>query len=105
MSSSTTLTFIFPELTTLEVTIGNGVVPQYMGIPANEETQITGETALNFMLNSNIFGSMNRFDQSLLTLLIDRHERNEEEAEAMCRAHEQRHVRSEGLYLKIAHHR
>lgn len=105
MSSSTELQFIFPEMTTLIVTVGNGAVPQYMGIPANEETQMTGETALNFMLNSNIVGVMNRFDQSILNLLIDRHEQNEEEERALRQAHMQKHIKNAGVYLIIKHHR
>ncbi|QYW03228.1 hypothetical protein pEaSNUABM13_00269 [Erwinia phage pEa_SNUABM_13] len=105
MSSSTELQFIFPESTTLIVTVGNGIVPEYMGIPANQETQMTGETAFNFMQNSNIVGVMNRFDQSLLNLLIDRHEQNEEDESALRQAHMQKHTKNSGVYLIIKHHR
>ncbi|QYW03569.1 hypothetical protein pEaSNUABM14_00269 [Erwinia phage pEa_SNUABM_14] len=105
MSSSTEFHFIFPESTTLIVTVGNGIVPEYMGIPANQETHLTGETAFNFMQNSNIVGVMNRFDQSLLNLLIDRHEQNEEEESALRQAHMQKHTKNFGVYLLIKHHR
>lgn len=105
MSSSTTLTFIFPELTSLEVSIGNGVVPHYLGIAENMDKTFSDVKALRLMQDSNVVGVMNRFDQSLLNMLIARHETHEH---IRCRdaiENGTEHFPSTCLYLKVAHHR
>ncbi|QZE56460.1 hypothetical protein pEaSNUABM3_00263 [Erwinia phage pEa_SNUABM_3] len=105
MSSSTTLTFIFPEMTTLEVSIGNGVVPAYLGLAENKDITFSDVKALRLMGDSNIVGAMSRFDQSMLNMLIARHETHEH---IRCRdaiEHGTEHFPSTCLYLKVAHHR
>lgn len=105
MSSSTTLTFIFPEMTTLEVSIGNGVVPSYLGIAANEDKTFSDVKALHLMQDSNVVGVMSGFDQSILNLLIDRHNTRENFHLQDCVATGSRYFASTGLYLRVAHHR
>lgn len=105
MSSSTTLTFIFPEMTTLEVSIGNGVVPEYLNVAANKDKTFSDIQALRLMQDSNVVGAMNRFDQSLLNLLLARHETNEH---VRCRDSIDtgtEYFPSTCLYLRVAHHR
>ncbi|QZE58824.1 hypothetical protein pEaSNUABM28_00267 [Erwinia phage pEa_SNUABM_28] len=105
MSSSTTLTFIFPEMTTLEVSIGNGIVPAYLGLAENRDITFSDVKALRLMGDSNIVGAMSRFDQSMLNLLIDRHMSHEN---VRCRDAIDagtEHFPSTCLYLKVAHHR
>ncbi|QZE60177.1 hypothetical protein pEaSNUABM35_00260 [Erwinia phage pEa_SNUABM_35] len=105
MSSSTTLTFIFPEMTTLEVSIGNGVVPAYLGLAENKDITFSDVKALRLMGDSNIVGAMSRFDQSMLNMLIARHETHEHIRcrDAMDSGAE--YFPSTCLYLKVAHHR
>lgn len=105
MSSSTTLTFIFPELTTLEVTIGNGVVPAYLEVAENKDKTFSDIEALRLMGDSNVVGAMSRFDQSLLNLLIDRHEVHENARCRDCIDNGTEYFPSTCLYLKVAHHR
>lgn len=105
MSSSTTLTFIFPEMTTLEVSIGNGVVPAYLKIPANKDRTFSDIQALRLMQDSGIVGAMNRFDQSLLNLLLARHETNEHVRCRDCIDTGTEYFPSTCLYLRVAHHR
>ena len=105
MSSSTTLTFIFPEMTTLEVSIGNGVVPAYLGLAENRDITFGDVKALRLMGDSNIVGAMSRFDQSMLNMLIARHETHEH---IRCRdavENGTEYFPSTCLYLKVAHHR
>lgn len=105
MSSSTTLTFIFPELTTLEVTIGNGVVPAYLEIAANKEKTFSDIEALRLMGDSNVVGAMSRFDQAMLNMLIARHETHEHIRCRACIDTGTEHFPSTCLYLRVAHHR
>ena len=107
MSSSTTLTFIFPEMTTLEVSIGNGVVPEYLGISANTDKTFSDTKAMRLMHDSNVVGALSRFDQSLLNLLLDRHVMHDNVRLRDCtdRAATSEYFPSVGLYLKVAHHR
>lgn len=100
---STEMQFIFPEATTLIVTLPHPLPAEYLGIPQNEETRMTGATALKYMQNSNIMGMMSRFDQSMLNLLIDRHEQLEEEERQLRKAHMQPHTENAGLYLIVKH--
>ncbi|QZE57474.1 hypothetical protein MPK71_gp265 [Erwinia phage pEa_SNUABM_1] len=105
MSSSTTLTFIFPELTTLEVSIGNGVVPSYLGIAENRDKTFSDIKALRLMQDSNVVGVMSRFDQSLLNMLISRHETHEHIRCQDCVQNGSEYFPSTCLYLRVAHHR
>jgi len=105
MSSSTTLTFIFPEMTTLEVSIGNGVVPAYLEVAENKAKTFSDIEALRLMQDSNVVGAMSRFDQSMLNLLIDRHAMHEN---IRCRDAIDagaEYFPSTCLYLKVSHHR
>lgn len=103
MSSSTTLTFIFPELTTLEVTIGNGIAPRYLGIAENDGTTFNGIEALRLMGDSNVVGVMTRFDHAILGLLLDRHATHENAVCQSCIDGGREYSPSEGLHLTVAH--
>lgn len=105
MSSSTTLTFIFPEMTTLEVSLGNSVVPSYLEIAENKDKTFSDIEALRLMQDSNVVGAMDRFDQSLLNLLIDRHVSREDVRFRDAIEAGAEHFRSTCLYLRVAHHR
>ena len=107
MSSSTTLTFIFPEMTTLEVSIGNGAVPEYLNVAANKDKTFSDIQALRLMQDSNVVGAMTRFDQSLLNLLLERHAMHDNVRLRDCidRAATAEYFPSVGLYLRVAHHR
>jgi len=105
MSSSTTLTFIFPELTTLEVTIGNGVVPEYLEVAENKDKSFNGIEAIRLMGDSNIVGVMSRFDQSLLNLLMDRHIAHDHIRCRDCIESGAEFYPDDGVYLRVSHHR
>ncbi|AWY08525.1 hypothetical protein HOT49_gp266 [Erwinia phage vB_EamM_Alexandra] len=105
MSSSTTLTFIFPELTTLEVTIGNGVVPARLEVAENKSKTFSDIEALRLMQDSNVNGVMSGFDLSLLNLLIDRHNNREHFHCQECVMSGATYFPSTGLYLRVSHHR
>lgn len=105
MSSSTTLTFIFPEMTNLEVTVGNGVVPKYLGIPANNHRCYNGPEVLDATSHPEIAGKMTRFDQALLNLLVERHLACEEVRRQECANTGETFYANAGLHLKVEHHR
>ena len=105
MSSSTTLTFIFPEMTTLEVSIGNSVVPSYLEIAENKDKTFSDIGALRLMQDSNVVGALSRFDQSMLNLLLDRHATHENTRCRDCIDTGAEYFPSTCLYLRVAHHR
>lgn len=78
-TSSTQITFIFPFLSTYEVTLGSGSLANKLGCNEMQEKTYNGPQALNIMLGLHVQDALPLFDRSIVNLMIDRQVRYEED--------------------------
>lgn len=72
-TSSTQITFIFPFLSTYEVTLGSGSLANKLGCKEMQEKTYNGQQALSVMMGLNVQEALSLFDRGIVNLLVDRH--------------------------------
>ena len=78
-TSSTQINFIFPFLSTYEITLGSGSLANKLGCNEMQEKTYNGQQALNIMTGLHVQEALSLFDRSIVNLMIDRQVRYEED--------------------------
>lgn len=78
-TSSTQITFIFPFLSTYEVTLGSGSLANQLGCNEMQEKTYRGRQALDIMMGLRVQDALPLFDRSIVNLMVDRQLRYEED--------------------------
>lgn len=87
MSSLVELQFIFPELTSVTVTVSDSDIPRYLNIAEDAKVTYEGETALERITDENLLRNLLVIDRKIIAMLLERHisaNRSSEIARSCC---------------------
>ncbi|QYW04593.1 hypothetical protein pEaSNUABM14_00268 [Erwinia phage pEa_SNUABM_14] len=105
MSSLVKLQFIFPELTSVTVTVSDSDIPRYLNIAAGAEVTYEGETALERITDVNLLRNLLVVDRKILEMLLERHNSANVSSEIAHAVDQIKFVPNRGLKLIVNRYR